>query len=413
MKKTYTEEEYRSLAEVAGGEPKPHSKHPISREEYERRKKAKAEGREQSGRALMITSIVSAVILVLCLAVTGISVAIKKSKAKKEENVKTETVLTVDGVSVGADLFNLFCINVIEGPDFEYLMKTSINDDALCSSVKEKAVQYAEEYVCLYREAVKAGLSLSENEIDTIKKSCTENAENAKLSVEEYYRKNYGVSFETYVEVQGNWLLAEKYAVNLRSKCDVSEEALQEVYNAHYEKFAKADVTMVYFDTSSSDEGKNGFVKSNAESIFNGIKVEATGGLYAADDAKLSLAITEQKDTNSFYETGDNADGKATVVGEDAVKYPSLYQAVITMAPGEVRLIHDETASFIVRCDKQYFFEACKDSEELIAYAQELYFKEQFNAARYSGTYTAEKSASYRSIDIKSFVAEGKKHYGR
>ena len=83
MKKTYTEEEYRSLAEVAGGEPKPHSKHPISREEYERRKKAKAEGREQSGRALMITSIVSAVILVLCLAVTGISVAIKKSKAKK------------------------------------------------------------------------------------------------------------------------------------------------------------------------------------------------------------------------------------------------------------------------------------------------------------------------------------------
>ena len=143
------------------------------------------------------------------------------------------------------------------------------------------------------------------------------------------------------------------------------------------------------------------------------IKVEATGGLYAADDAKLSLAIAEQKDTNSFYETGDNADGKATVVGEDAVKYPSLYQAVITMAPGEVRLIHDETASFIVRCDKQYFFESCKDSEELIAYAQELYFKEQFNAARYSGTYTAEKSDSYRSIDIKSFVAEGKKHYGR
>ncbi len=413
MKKTYTEDEYKSLAELAGGEANSPQKHPISREEYERRKRAKAEGREQSGKALGVSLAVAAVILVLSLVVSGISVAVKKSKAKKDETIKAETVITIDGVSLGADVFRLFCVNVVEGPDFEYLMKTSINDDVLCTSVKEKAVQYAEDYVCMYREAVKKGLGLSDEERNAIKRNCLKDAEKAKLSAEEYYRVNYGVSYGTYVEMLGNWVLADKYAQSLRSDCDVSEAALQEVYNAHYEKFAKADVTMVYFDTSSADSGKNGFVKSNAESIFNDIKVEATGGLYAADDAKLSLAIAEQKDTNSFYETGDKADGKATVVGADAIKYPSLYQAVITMAPGEVRLIHDETATFIVRCDKQYFFDACKDSEELTAYAQELYFKEQFNAARYSGTYTAEKSASYRSIDIKSFVAEGKKNYGR
>lgn len=413
MKKIYTEDEYRSLKEMTLDETDHQGKHVVSKDEYERRKKLKEEGKEDSNRALTIVLSVAAVVFVIMIVVAGISVAVKSSRAKKEENIVSQTVITVNGETIGADVFRLFCVNVIEGPDFEYLMKTSINDDVLCSSVKDKAVQYAEEYVCLYKEALRAGLSLSKTEADTIEKNCRKIAEKTNLSVEEYYRKNYGVSFETYVKFQENWLLAEKYASRLRNECDVSEEALLKVYNDHYEKFAKVDVTMVFFDTSSSDEGKNGFVKSNAESIFNDIKAEAEGGIYTADDAKLSLAIAEQKDVNSFYEIGDGVDGKANVDGDDATKYPLLYQSVITMVPGEVRLVHDETATFIVRCDKQYFFEACKDSEELINYAQELYFKEQFNAARYSGVYTAEKSASYRSIDIRDFVAEGKKHYGR
>ena len=41
------------------------------------------------------------------------------------------------------------------------------------------------------------------------------------------------------------------------------------------------------------------------------------------------------------------------------------------------------------------------------------YIKEKYNSARYSGNYTAEIGASYRSIDIKNYIAEGKKHYGR
>lgn len=413
MKKDYTEDEYRSLAAMAEEEQPETEKHAVSKEEYSRRKKAMAEGKEESNRALSVTLIAVAAFFVLCIIVSGISVAIKNSRAKKDAEAKEQTAITIAGDELGADLFKLFCVNVIEGSDFEYLMKTAINDSALENSVKEKAVKYAEEYVCLYKEAVAAGLELTEAEVAETETLCKNTAEAAGKDVEQYYRENYGVSFDTYVNMQKNWRLADKYVQKLRGECDLSEEALLKVYNAHYEKFAKADVTMVYFDTSSSDSGKNGFVKSTAESIFNDLKVEAAGGAFAADETKLLAAVIAQEDVNKFYTVGEKADGKATVTGTDAINYPKLYQAVITMGVGEARLIHDDTATFIVRCDKQYFFEACKDSEELKEYAQELYIKEKYNSARYSGNYTAEIGASYRSIDIKRYIAEGKKHYGR
>ena len=93
--------------------------------------------------------------------------------------------------------------------------------------------------------------------------------------------------------------------------------------------------------------------------------------------------------------------------------YPTLYETAIAMQVGEVRLIHDKTASFIIRCDAVRLFDSCKDSEELKQFARELYATEAYQKARYSDEYKAELASAYRSVKIIDFVTEGKAHYGR
>ncbi len=415
MKKEYTEDEYKSIIDISDA---PEStaasqeKHAVSRQEYERRKKIQAENKEEGRRALHIVLYSCALFFLLCLIISGVSVALKNNSAKNDEKEKNETVITIAGEEIGADLFTLFCANVIEGSEFEYLMKTSMNDSALCASVKEKAVRYAEDYVCFYKEAQALGIKLSNEELELLRKACKEQIKPEGTDPDEYYRTNYGISFDGYVKMRANWVLADKYTTMLRNSCDTSEAELKRVYEANYSRFAKADVTMVYFDTSSTDSGANGFVKSTAEKIFNDLRIENTG-YYTADNELLLTAVKEQSSKNEFFDIGASADGKATVTGNNIQKYPNLYEAVISMKIGEVRLVHDKTATFIVRCDAQYLFDSVKDSEELKLLTEELYVKEQYHAVRYSGRYDAEINSEYRALDISEYVSEGKKHYGR
>lgn len=204
----------------------------------------------------------------MCVTVAAVSVSVKKSVARRDAALKQEPVITVAGEEIGADVFRMFCANVIEGQDFENMLKTSIDDGALCTAVKEKAVDYIEEYVCLSGEAGKAGISLSAEELNNLRHECEQAGGSDR---EKYYRENYGISFEDYFKIRSGWLLAEKYAAKLRMECDISETRLAEVYEANYRRFAKAEVTMVYFDTSSADEGANGFKRSNAETVFKSI----------------------------------------------------------------------------------------------------------------------------------------------
>ncbi len=414
MKKDYTEDEYKSLLDMtsdeAVGRPAaaPHvgAKHAVSRSEYEQRKKAKEEGLEDSKRASGIIIVSSVVILVVCIIIAAIAVAIKVKSAKNDVEQKAINVINVAGEEISADLFTMFCVTFMEGSEFETVMKTTRGDEELCNAVKKHAVSYVEEYVCLYKEAEKAGITVTEEGLNNIRKQCEAVARAAGSDAEEYYRANYGVSLDTYVEVRANWLRADKYLSKLRGECDTSEASLKKVYDENYSQFAKADVTMIYFDISTNDEGANGFKESSAKAVFDEIKIADNINYFKVDEAKFSEAIKAQKDKNEFYEIGDNADGKTTVSGAHQKEFSELYESVIKMTPGELRFIKDKSAIFIVRCDSVYLFDSVKNSEELKTLAQELYITSTYESVRHSGEYDAELLSEYRSLDIENYVLE-------
>lgn len=413
MKHDYTEEEYRSLQNIGQAEdPGPSYKKTANRTESEHPKRFSEEAAGRKHAALLVFAVIF-MLLVMCGIVAAVSVSLKNNRMKRENTAREANVLTIDGESVGADVFRLFCVNVIEGEEFEAMMRNALNDSVLAENVKAKAAAYLTDYICLSHEAQKAGMTLSAGEMNDLRKSCEQAAAASGVSAESYYLTNYGVSFETYVRIRANWMLVGKYAALLREQCDLSEDALRAVYETNYVRFAEADVTMVYFDTSSSDEGTNGFKRSNAEAVYNEICSLSEEGIMTADDIALTAAVREWSDPNRFFETGSSASGQALVTGTASARFPVLFETVITMHEGEVRLVKDDAAVFIVRCDARRLFDACKDSDELKTLAQEQYILTVYEQARNSGRYEAELAAVYYDIDISQYVTEGKQYYGR
>lgn len=413
MKHGYTEEEYRSLREIRQEEEEPAYKGTGSGESPEReraRRRAAAAGKKQ---ATVLTLAVVLMLLVMCGIVAAVSVLLRNNRADRGNAAEEKTVLTVDGEPIGADVFRLFCVNVIESEEFGSMVRNAVSDSALQESVKEKAVTGLEDYVCLYREAEKAGMMITEEEMSSLRAESEAAASAAGADPATYYRTHYGISPEQYVRVRANWMLAGKYAAFLRDQCDLSEEALRAVYEKNYARFAEADVTMVYFDTSSGDESANGFKRSNAETVYNSICSLSEDGIMTADETVLTAAVREWSDPNCFFETGSGADGRAVVNGEAAAQFPVLFETVITMQEGEVRLVKDEAAVFIVRCDARRLFESCRESDELKELAQEQYIADTYREARNSGRYRAVLTAEYYATDIAQYVAEGKRYYGR
>ena len=412
MKHDYTEDEYRSLKDIDQGEETLY-RQPVSRAELERRRKLRAEAAAAKKHVTVLVIAVILMLLVMCGIVAAVSVSLKSNRVKREQAVREANVLTIDGEKIGADILRLFCVNVIEGEEFETMMRNALNDSVLAENVKAKAVTYLEDYVCLYREAQKADITLTAEEMGELRAACEKTAAANGVSADSYYLANYGISFERYVSLRANWMLADKYAAALRKQCDLSEEALRAVYEKFYVRFAEADVTMVYFDTSSSDEGINGFKRSNAETVYNSICSLSEDGIMTADDAALTAAVREWSDPNRFFESGDTASGHALVDGDAAARFPVLFETVITMQEGEVRLVKDDAAVFIVRCDARRLYDQYKDSDELKTFAQEQYILNIYEQARKSGRYNAEIAAVYYDIDISQYVTEGKQYYGR
>ena len=338
--------------------------------------------REYVNRFAGITALVFAGIVLLGVAA---GVAVKKINEALDKKKRNVVVMTVGSTEITAEEFDLFCLTVINGDDFGELKNITASENALAEAVKQKARDYAAEYVILTGEAKKAGVSAV---------SEAESSED-----EAFYYKNFGVGPEKYKEIADNWASCEELLKKITEEAENDEAFLEEAFEENRTRLAEATCSAIFIKLPSADEGVAKLKKSEAQRILEELNNCGEEEL----SEKFREAADSYGDENNLIEDG------IIVVSETVAElYPDFFNLATGEFTEEFLYAEDGGGIFIFRITEQRLFDYYRDTEELRAVAKEYRCKKLIEDAEKSGEYEPETTEAYDEVDVKRLLKAGK-----
>ena len=299
--------------------------------------------------------VIGILVLVAVAVVGGLSgAAIFSAVRKANQDKRRECVLKIGDINVSREEFELFCITVIEGSDFENLRINTASDNALAVQIKLKATEYAKQYYALRTRAEETEISLSPLERAEIDKKA-ENVPEGE-DPEKYYLKNYGVTTEGYREFLYGWKLIDKYVNYAADNYAVDEELKRSIFDANAEELGWGLADVIYFDISVNDSGSAELKKSTAEKIC-----ETINGIPDIDKERAFRTFYDNFNDPGFSSSGINV----ALTGEIASAHPELFEAVKKAVEGYCYVVGDAGSVFVVRVRERFMFDFYKDTAEL------------------------------------------------
>lgn len=312
--------------------------------------------------------------------VSGISVAVKSSASKKRTQKVGEAVLTIGDLTIPRDEFIFNCVLTIES-ELSDIARNGIVESELNELIKEKTVQNLEEYAAMLFAAKTAGIALTEAE-----KVVIENDAETKGD-ETFFRENYNISREKYIEIKENWKICEKYLENIKKAENISQTEMEEICKNHYTELFSAKVNAIFFDTSTLDDGASGLNKIEADNTYERLLT----------DEGLFETLYQEYDDHAFP-----GDTPLTLIDYTTYRnFPEVFEAVYEGNEGDLFKLETKSGIFIIQIiEKGDMKESAKLSE---IYAGHIIDKIKENAE------AAEKTDAYNSIDVTKYIDERSK----
>lgn len=304
---------------------------------------------------IFVVSLVSVVVFVFLVlgAVDGIS----RIKMKNVISGREAIVATIGDYKFSVSDLELFCAVVVDGDSYEQIKKEARDDDDLNTMVKSKALLYMRQYASLCQAAEKAGVTLTSTETFQLTENSKVDSEGKSLegeALEEYYRKNHGVSYARYMEIKLGFALGEKYLKEKASQITYSEDQKKQIFNDNIEKMAWAVCDVIYIPLTSKDDGVNQLKINTAEKIAK--------DLNNCNDTELNVLWSNSY--AAYNESGfSNTKEKTIIYGSICEEFPELFKSVCDENINGFNAIVSGDAVFVVRVNERHLYDYFRDSD--------------------------------------------------
>ena len=300
-------------------------------------------------------------VLILALCLLQIT-ACKKGYQEKDSNNSSVEVFTINETVIHLDevLYRVFEMekqNASYSKDYQeqygesYWDSEIVDGVAVRDSLKEQLYDDIVRDILLYQDAVKNGVTLTEEE----KTDCEKEAETDLSLMSEEEKKSVGVSRKLLDMLQERKLIISKYFSSLLDTYEVDEEAIRK--SLELDEYQQYDVQMIEFSKFHYGDDGTEIPKSEEE---NQMGLESLERI--ADKAKQISDLNDLLEEEDTLETEDIS----IIPGESACEQ-QLEDTAKVLKPGET--------SDIIETDKGYYIMKLvsnskkEDSEEEVASA--------------------------------------------
>ncbi len=348
--------------------------------------------------------IVMSIALVLAIAALAVF-CVMHFLDKRVEVEKGATVVTIGGVEFSENLFRFVCSMLLsEDEDLAYQIYTSEDLNAQ-TLVKQAAVDYLTEYVYQYKEAVGAGIRLTQEDQKNLENSVRKEYNEYKtvngkeLSEAEFYNYYYGLTKDQFMNFWENNLLVRKYNERCQANADTGTENQRMAYEEFEDYLHTYRCTVIMLKLEGLSEEKAAEKKALA------------GEYKAAVESGVSMESLVKKWCE--VETVKENDGIIDVSVFHKENYPELYDWVTEAQSGIVEVIESGGYLLVARYEKENTLETLLGTEELIAWTKLFVVQRDLLSLIQSEKYAVFVNETvYAACDIGKVITDAISYWG-
>ena len=348
-------------------------------------------------------------VIVLCCCTVCVITAVVcavlflSAQQKKDEKADNDRVVA----SVGKDKitesqFEFFAGLILNQEEDTVLDLYTSKDKSDKDELKKFTSNFINEYLVRVNEAKKAGITLTEQELESLNKQFDEDYEKNKktdegeLSKTDFYIYYYGITESQYKTFWKNWYIIDKHTSLLENNADIGEKAQQLAFQEYYDYLYSYTTRIIPLRVDA--ENTKGALIEKANNIVSQLKSGADFTTLLKENCNDN-DLVEKNGLSEFYPVYKN-------------DFVEMYDFVRTSEIGEIGVVSTDYDVYIVRLEGIKDFEKLKNTDEMIKWTRTFYVNKAVSDMLGSDEYVykIEKDV-YDAIDLGKLLTEAYEYW--
>ena len=348
-------------------------------------------------------------VIVLCCCIVCVITAVVcavlflSAQQKKDEKADNDRVVA----SVGKDKitesqFEFFAGLILNQEEDTVLDLYTSKDKSDKDELKKFTSNFINEYLVRVNEAKKAGVTLTEQELESLNKQFDEDYEKNKktdegeLSKTDFYIYYYGITESQYKTFWKNWYIIDKHTSLLENNADIGEKAQQLAFQEYYDYLYSYTTRIIPLRVDA--ENTKGALIEKANNIVSQLKSGADFTTLLKENCNDN-DLVEKNGLSEFYPVYKN-------------DFVEMYDFVRTSEIGEIGVVSTDYDVYVVRLEGIKDFEKLKNTDEMIKWTRTFYVNKAVSDMLGSDEYVykIEKDV-YDAIDLGKLLTEAYEYW--
>ena len=348
-------------------------------------------------------------VIVLCCCIVCVITAVVcavlflSAQQKKDEKADNDRVVA----SVGKDKitesqFEFFAGLILNQEEDTVLDLYTSKDKSDKDELKKFTSNFINEYLVRVNEAKKAGVTLTEQELESLNKQFDEDYEKNKktdegeLSKTDFYVYYYGITESQYKTFWKNWYIIDKHTSLLENNADIGEKAQQLAFQEYYDYLYSYTTRIIPLRVDA--ENTKGALIEKANNIVSQLKSGADFTTLLKENCNDN-DLVEKNGLSEFYPVYKN-------------DFVEMYDFVRTSEIGEIGVVSTDYDVYVVCLEGIKDFEKLKNTDEMIKWTRTFYVNKAVSDMLGSDEYVykIEKDV-YDAIDLGKLLTEAYEYW--
>lgn len=348
-------------------------------------------------------------VIVLCCCIVCVITAVVcavlflSAKQKNDDKITRDKVV----VSLGEDKisesqFEFFARLILNQEESTVKELYTSKDKSDKDELKKYTSNFINEYLVRVNEAEKAGVSLTEQEKESLNKQFDEDYEKNKktdegeLSKEVFYLYYYGITESQYKTFWKNWYIIDKHTSLLEKEADVSEKTQQLAFQEYYDYLYSYTTSVIPLHVDAENTKESLIEKAN--NIASQLKTGADFVTLLKENCN-DKDLVAKNGVSDFYPVYKN-------------EFVEMYDFVRTSEIGEIGVVSTDYDVYVVRLDGIKDFEKLKNTDELLKWTRTFYVNKAVSDMLESDKYVYKiEKEVYDAIDLSKILEEAYKYW--
>lgn len=344
----------------------------------------------------------SALVIVFTLLVVVLTLFLTGLTRHKVD--KGAVVVTIDGTKIYENQFMFFASLLLEQEDAAYHYTENTTATQVSETLMNETLNFAKEYIYRLREAKKAGITLTKDDLNDLKKTFENEYEDRKkvgtriLKGDAFYDYYYGLTKKQYTQFWKDWAIIEKYNTHCGETADISLSNQERAYEEYKDYLKGCNATVL----SISLQGLDSETMTTKRQLAN----ELADSIRAGND--MAELIKKHCDDETLVENS----GAVNITKAVGAVYTELYDWTLEAKVGDLAVIETKDALYIIRAESFTDFNTLKDTDTMKEWTRFFAVNEQTATLLNSKKYQVDINTEvYAEIDLSVMIESAMKQW--